>query len=172
MIRTFLLAAATFAVAPFAVAQDRKPGEDRKPAEKAYSDAEFVKMATQCSMLEVKLGKLAAEQSKSDDVKKLANTLVRDHQGANEKLAAVAKELNIQLPTEIDAECKKCLEKFEAMKNDFNDKEYVTHVIEAHQKAIQWCKKASAQAQNQNLKDLADTMTRTLQTHLEMAKKI
>jgi putative membrane protein len=166
MTRLFLLTAATLSLATVASAQDRKP------ADKAYSDAEFVNMATQCGMLEVKLAKLAASNSKSEAVKALAKKLYDDHSQVNDSLAKVAKSAKLEVPTKMNEECTKKWEKFEAYKDNFDDKEYVAHVIKGHEEAIAWCNKAVAETKNADLKEYVAKLIPILQGHLDMAKKI
>src|SRR5262245_15237530 len=73
-------------------------GEDRKPIQKPFDDAEFVMMAASSGMAEVMIGKIGTEKAKNADVKKLAEAVVADHTKANDELKSVAKEAGILVP--------------------------------------------------------------------------
>src|SRR4051794_22478203 len=72
---------------------DAKAGAKLAPA-----DQKFVMKAAQGGMAEVKLGELAKEKGKSDEVKKFGEQMVTDHSKANEDLKGVASQKGITLP--------------------------------------------------------------------------
>jgi putative membrane protein len=147
-------------------------GEDRKPDEKPFDDAEFVKTAASSGMLEVELGKLAMTQAKSDAVKKLAETLVTDHTKANDALKKAATDAGLTVPDKLNEEHQKHLDSFKNYKGDNFDRDYVKHMIAGHEKGAALYKLASKEAKNAQIKDFAAKTLPVVQAHLEAARKI
>ena len=57
-------------------------------------DEKFVKEAAQGGMMEVELGRLAADKAASDDVKQFGKRMVDDHSKANDELMTLANNLS------------------------------------------------------------------------------
>jgi len=160
-----------FAVA--AVADDKtKPDDKTKKDDKAFTDAEFVKKAAIGGMHEVELGKLAAAQGKSDEVKKFGQKMVDDHSKANDELKAAAKKANLDVPSKLDDEHQKHVDKFKAMKGDEFDKAYIHHMVEDHEKDVAEFTKASKEAKDAGIKEFATKTLPVVQSHLDMIKKM
>lgn len=157
-------------------AEDPKPADkakdDTKKDDKAFSDAEFVKKAAVGGMHEVALGKLAASQGKSDEVKKFGQKMVDDHSKANEELKAAAKKANLEVPDKIDADHQKHIDTLKDMKGDEFDKAYVKHMLKDHEEDVAEFTKASKEAKDTNIKDFATKTLPTLKEHLDMVKKL
>jgi putative membrane protein len=64
-------------------------------------DKAFVKDAAIGGLAEVQLGRLAAERASSPDVKQFGQRMVDEHGKANDKLMAIAKQKNVEVPTEL-----------------------------------------------------------------------
>src|SRR4051794_20016014 len=65
-------------------------------------DEKFVKKAAQGGLMEVKLGEIASQKAKRDDVKQFGAQMVKDHSKANEELKAVASQKGIALSDQLD----------------------------------------------------------------------
>jgi len=59
----------------------------------------FLKKAIEGNYAEVQMGKLAQKNSQRDDVKAFGQTLVNDHDAANQKAIDAAQSMNINPPT-------------------------------------------------------------------------
>jgi putative membrane protein len=147
-------------------------GEDRKPAQKPFDDAEFVKMAAIGGMTEVQLGKIGAEKARNADVKKLAERLVADHTKANEGLKKAAKDAGLAVPEQIDREHQAHIDHFKDFKGEDFDRAFIDHQVKDHEKDIALFTRASKEAKNSVIKDFAAKALPTLQEHLEEAKKL
>jgi len=145
--------------------------EDKPPAD-AFDDATFVKMAANDGMHEVELGKIAQVQAKNDDVKKFAETMVKDHTKANEELKTAAKAANIAVPDKIDDKHQKEIDRFKDYKGTNFDADYMKHMVTDHTEAVTLFTRASKEAKNKELKDFATKTLPTIQAHLEQAKKL
>ncbi len=165
------LAAAVFTTGVIAGPDDKKSGDDKSAQSKAFDDAEFVTKAASSGMAEVELGRLAAAQAKSDDVRKLGQKLADDHAKANERLTEAAKKAGLTVPTKLASDHQQVVEKMKEAKADF-DREYVKHMVKSHEAGTKLFKQASQEAKHAEIKDFAKDTLPTLEEHLDMAKKM
>src|SRR5215212_4467985 len=68
----------------------------------ATADHKFALAAATGGMMEVELGKLAAEKGASDEVRQFGQRMVDDHTKANEELMQLASSKGMALPTAPD----------------------------------------------------------------------
>lgn len=147
-------------------------GQDRKPDQKPFDDAQFVQKAASGGLHEVELGKIGMTQAKSDDVKKFAEMLVTDHGKANDELKKCAKEAGIEVPDKMSEEDQKEVDKFKNYKGTNFDQDYMKHMLTDHEKDVALFKRASKEAKNPKIKDFAAKTLPVLQAHLDQARKI
>src|SRR6267142_3254627 len=62
-------------------------------------DKTFMKKAAKGGMMEVTMGKLAAQNAQSDDVKSFGKRMVTDYSGANDELKSIAAKKGVKLPS-------------------------------------------------------------------------
>jgi len=140
--------------------------------DKAFDDAEFVKKAASGGMTEVMMGQLGTKMGQSAGVKQFSETLIADHTKANRELMTVAKAAGLSVPEAISADDQKHVEMIKEHKGAEFDKAFVDHMVKDHEKDIAEFKRASTEAKDPNIKAFATKTLPTLQTHLEMAKKL
>jgi len=72
------------------------------PATKSSSlsvkDKTFMRKAAKGGMMEVAMGRLAAQNAQSDDVKSFGKRMVTDHSKANDELKSIAAKKGVKLP--------------------------------------------------------------------------
>lgn len=134
-------------------------------------DQTFIKEASQGGMMEVKMGRLAAQKGHSEAVRQLGQKLVQDHSKANQELKLLASQKNITLPTETPSEHEAMLSHLQSLEGAEFDKAFRKHAVEDHQKDIQKFQTAS-QSPDADLKAFAQKTLPVLQQHLQMAEKI
>jgi putative membrane protein len=135
------------------------------------ADKDFVMKTAQASMAEVTLGQMASSKATSPDVKNFANRMVSDHGKANDELKQLAQNKGLTLPADVDAESKKTADKLtKASGNDF-DKQYMTAMVDGHEKVVKEFEKKSKDAKDPDLKTWVTNTLPTLQDHLKMAKE-
>jgi putative membrane protein len=144
--------------------------DDKKAA--PFDDATFVRTAAIAGMFEVHLGKLAAERTKNDDVKKFAEMMVKDHTAANEELKAAAKAAGIAVPDKIDDAHQQKYEAFKAYKGKDFDGDYMKQMVKDHTDAVALFTQASKEAKHKELRDFATKTLPVIQGHLDKAKKL
>jgi putative membrane protein len=171
-----LLAILFLFVGTVAYAQDANSGsKPKKPAAKAAAvpDAQFVTKAAQGNMAEVNLGKLAAEKSQSDDVKKFAQMMVDDHSKAEQDLEGVASKNNWTVPKDVSAQQKAEQQRLEKLSGAAFDRAYVQMMVKDHTKDVaEFKNEAASTSANSDLKDFATRTYPTLDNHLTRIKAI
>ena len=72
------------------------------PPPTKVDDKKFLKDAATGGLMEVELGKLAAQKGSSDAVKQFGQKMADDHRKANKELKQVASKDNIKVPDALD----------------------------------------------------------------------
>lgn len=102
----------------------------------AANDKQFITNAIKGDISEVTLGNLAAQKGATAGVRSFGQTLVVDHDKAKQQAIAVAKELGVTPPTTMMPEAKTEYDKLSGMKGAAFDKEFVSFMVQDHQKDI------------------------------------
>jgi putative membrane protein len=130
--------------------------------------AQFVKDAAQDGMTEVELGRLAQSKSSNGDIKKFADTMVRDHSQANTELKSIAQSKGLAVPAGLDAEHSAMVKNLQSKTGAAFDKAYAQHMSADHDKAIALFE-AQAQGSDQDLAAFAQKTLPTLEQHKQMS---
>lgn len=140
------------------------PAPANKGAAKAGSklssaDKTFMMNAAKGGMMEVEMGKMAAQNGQSADVKKFGNRMVTDHSKANNELMALAKEEGVSLPGAKSAGKWK------------SDKDYMNDMVKDHQKDLAEFQKEAQSGTDPDLKAFAAKGAKMVSGHLKMAQE-
>ena len=158
-----------------AFAQESASGSRAKPTHKkaAVPDAQFVTRAAQGNMAEVNVGKLAAEKSQNDDVKKFGQMMVDDHSKAEQDLEGVASKNSWTVPKDVSAQQKAEQRRLEKLSGSAFDRAYVRMMIKDHTTDVaEFKNEAASTSANPDLKDFATRTYPTLDNHLTRIKAI
>ena len=136
----------------------------------AQQDADFAKDAAIGGKFEVEMGKTAQSKGKSQDVKDFGKKMVDDHTKANDKLAAVAKDLKITLPSALDQQHKDTADRLSKLSGDQFDREYAATMVKAHGEDLAAFEKEISTGQNAQLKQFASDTVPMIKQHQTMAK--
>lgn len=160
------LAAFALALACGVSAADRKSDDGKV----SRGDKSFIAKAIKDGATEVELGKLAAQNAQSAEVKQYGQRLADDHTKAGDELKAIASKLGY---TPKDAGPDKGeVKKFSKLKGDKFDREYAKFMVKDHEKAVKLFEKESQKGDSGELKAFASKTLPTLQDHLRMAKDL
>ena len=134
--------------------------------------SEFVKQAAAGGEYEIRSSKLALKQSKSEDVKRIAQKLIDDHTKAGKELKATVKDggVKAKIPEKLDQKHQTMMEELKKAKGttaDF-DKLYLDQQLSAHQDAIALFSGYAKGGDNDKLKSFAEATLPTLQEHQKM----
>jgi putative membrane protein len=130
----------------------------------------FITKAIQGNLAEVQIGQLAQEKSQNSDVKAFGQQLVTDHNDANSKATAVAKDLGVTPPDEPSKKQKADYDKLTKLSGDAFDKQFAQHMVMDHKKDISEYK-ADSKKKDPTASYASDALP-TLQKHLEMAQSL
>ena len=147
-------------------------GEQTGMANMTSQDRNFIMDAAMGGMMEVELGRVAAQQGASDAVKQFGQRMVDDHSKANSELMSLASSKGITLPTELDAKHREHVTKLSAMSGADFDREYGKMMASDHRKDVSEFEKESTRGTDPDLKAFATKTLQTLQEHLRLAETL
>jgi putative membrane protein len=128
--------------------------------------------AAYSSLLEIEMGRYAQQNAVNSRVKNFGAMMVRDHTKANDQLKALAAKKNVTLPVTLDQDHLDKMNKIKEKKGAEFDKEYMSHMVDQHEKDTDMFRRQSENGQDQSLKDFAGKTLPTLITHQDSARKI
>ncbi len=123
-------------------------------------------------MMEVDLGKLAAQKSSNPSVQQFGQRMVTDHGKAGEKLKEIVTKNGGTLPAEISSSQQKAIDKLSKLSGEDFDKEYVSMMVKDHKKDLKEFQHAAKHAENTDLKEFAESTAHVIQEHLTMIEGI
>jgi len=135
-------------------------------------DHDFIMEAAMGGLMEVELGRVAAQQGTSDAVKQFGQRMVDDHSKANTQLMTLAQSKGITLPTALDDKHRNELTKLSAMTGAEFDRAYSKMMLSDHKKDVSEFEKQSTRGTDPDLKAFATQTLPTLQEHLQMARAL
>jgi putative membrane protein len=135
-------------------------------------DRSFLSEAARDGNAEVELGRIAAEQASSTEVKQFAERMVKDHEAANQKLMALAREPKVKEPPPPDKEAQTRMQELRGMSGAKFDQAYMRHMIEDHVKAVDLFRHEAANGEDTTTRELAGALLPILQEHLQIARQI
>lgn len=136
------------------------------------ADQEFVKEANIGNLKEVELGRLAQRQASNDRVRQFAQKLIDDHSKANDELATLARTKSISLASQLPADHKQMVDKFNQMRGEEFDREFVQHMIRGHEKMIQEFDRQARTGEDAQIKAFAQRQLPILRSHLQQARDL
>ena len=135
-----------------------------------HSDKKFLTEAAEGGMMEVELGKLAADKGTDADVKSFGQRMVDDHTKANDKLKQLAASKGLTLPSDMGAMEKHTLHELQGKKGADFDRLYMSYMVKDHKKDVGEFDHESKSAKDGDVKAFAADTLPTLQDHLKMAQ--
>ncbi|MGA3065232.1 MAG: DUF4142 domain-containing protein [Tepidisphaeraceae bacterium] len=135
-------------------------------------DRDFMNNAALGGMFEIQESRVAVEKTATDAIKKFANQMIDDHTSINEKLAKVAGDKMVTIPTVLDSDQQKQVDDLGQLSGADFDKQYVKDQVDAHKDAVKLFQKEIDDGQDVDVKALATRTLPTLQHHLEMAETL
>lgn len=136
------------------------------------TEVAFVKSAGAGNAAEVKMAELALKNAKSDDVKNFAQMMIKDHTQANDDLAVVAKNHNIDFPPDAPEKEKALGMKMLDVKGEAFDKAYVKHAVKDHTKDVAEYKEAQGEVKDEKLAAYVNKVEPIVASHLKMAEEL
>lgn len=142
------------------------PSKAAAPGDKlAAQDEQFVTLAAKGNQEEIHMGKMAAQQGQSAEVKKMGTTIAADHQKAQDQLMQIAQQKGVKprLPRDQMKMSKKDMANF--------DQVWIAMMINDHQKEIAVFERQAQQGADADLKAYARKTVPVLKKHLKMVQQ-
>jgi putative membrane protein len=136
------------------------------------ADHKFAMEAAMGGMMEVELGRLAAQKGASDEVRQFGQRMVDDHSKANEELMRVASSKGMTPPAALNAKHQAEMQKLSALSGEKFDKEYVKMMVKDHKKDVGEFEKEATRGADPDVKAFAAATLPTLREHLQMIQRI
>jgi putative membrane protein len=150
----------------------RAAGQQAGMANMSSPDRDFLMDAAMGGLMEVELGRIAAQKGMSDSVKQFGQRMVDDHSKANQELMSLASSKGVTLPTALDEKHQKDVTKLSAMSGAEFDRAYSKMMLSDHTKDVKEFEKQSTRGADPDLKAFASKTLPTLQEHLQMARSL
>jgi putative membrane protein len=137
------------------------------------ADNVFLENAIQGSYAEVQGSKLAQEKTSDADVKEFAAAMIKDHTAMIEEASALAKSKGYEPPTEPSVMQRTELVALRALSGGAFDTMYVDRIgVASHEATIKQFETASQEAEDADVKAMAQKTLPKLRHHLEMAQAL
>src|SRR5664280_238274 len=133
----------------------------------SMADKNFILAAAQGGMTEVKLGELAAQNGKRDDVKAFGQMMVKDHSAINDDLKALAAQKGVTLPDSLDAKHQAMVDKMAALKGSEFDDAYIASMINDHKADAKEFKAEAAETNDADIKSFLGKSIPVVDEHLQ-----
>ena len=106
-------------------------------ADTANQDAkDFIHHVAIVNMTEIELGKVAANRSTTNEVKKFARMMIDDHSASGDKLNTVASDLKIEAPSQLDDKHVDQRDKLAQLRGADLDRDYTSAMVDGHKDLV------------------------------------
>ena len=142
-------------------------------AKLSSGDEKALKDMAQANINEIAAAKIALNKAESSEVKAFAQKMVDDHGDALTKVQTVAKQKDVTLPTEPDAQHKAMADKLEKESGDAFDKMYMENAgTKDHKMVLSKLQSDAKNIKDHDVKALADAHTPVVEQHLKSAEQM
>jgi putative membrane protein len=164
--KTYLTGAVFAAlIAASAVAQQNQS------ADRMATDSDFLAKAAQGGMAEVELGKLALAHGSSARIKYFGQRMVDDHSKANDKLARIAAQKGVALPTGLTQQDQATKDRLSGLSGAEFDRAYIQDMVKDHNEDIAEFSKEANGGHDPDIRKFASATLPTLREHLKLAER-
>jgi len=132
----------------------------------------FIKDMYSHNLYEIQVSQLAQKHAQDDEIKELAQMLIKDHQQANQQLKQIAQSAQVQVQEQLDPVHQAKLQKFQQLPQTEFGRKYANDQVAGHMVAVLELTYQSKKAQNEQVKQFATKMLPKMQQHLKMATQI
>jgi putative membrane protein len=140
------------------------------PRSSGSADVNFIVAAAQGGMAEVELGKLAAQQAQSSEVKQFGQRMADDHGRGGDELKSLAQSKGIKLPADLDAKDKALQTRLSKLQGSAFDRAYMRAMVSDHKKDIAEFRHESTAGKDSDVKSGAAKTLPMLEDHLKNAE--
>lgn len=147
-------------------------GRGQDPNEVNVQDDKFFHQAASGGMLEVELGRLAAEKASNAQVKAFGQRMVTDHGKANQQLMQIATSMRKQVPTQLLPEHRAHRDQLSRLSGAEFDRMYMQHMVMEHKKDVTGFEQQAQRGTVPELRSFAQQTLPVLREHMTMAQQL
>ncbi|MDB6017990.1 MAG: outer membrane protein [Pedosphaera sp.] len=136
------------------------------------AEAKFIREAFQHGQDEIQLGQLIVQKGQSQAVKNFGQRLIDDHTTINQRLAQIAAQKGVTLPTGLDSGHQKRVDKLANLTGADFDRAVERDAVRDHEKDIRMYEHADKNLQDPDIKAFTERTIPVLQQHLDLAKQL
>ena len=148
-----------------------KEGE-RMNDELTNYDKMFLEIASSAGIMEVELGKLAAERGSREEVIAYGKMMIDEHSKINEEFRKLLENLNVTVPNGMNERNLEMVKEHAALTGQEFDSKYVQTMIDDHKLATEKFQEALSVAKNEEYKKFLASMIPIVRMHYEMAQEL
>ncbi|WP_213949200.1 DUF4142 domain-containing protein [Luteibacter sp. dw_328] len=141
-------------------------------ARSSAADTDFVRKASSGNLTEIALGKLAADQASSDDVKKYAARMVTDHTQGNEQLGKLAGSKGIQIATAPDVAQQHDIDRLKGLDGAAFDRAYSDVMVRSHKLTAGLYELEATKGEDTEIRAFAHDTLPVLREHEKLADSL
>jgi putative membrane protein len=142
----------------------------------SWSPANVLAHISTGDSLEVEIARLAESKAASDDVKSVAETIIRDHSANRDEALQLAQQEQIALtPPPADtsaAHASSVMQQLQALQGEEFDRAFVQRQIEHHQDEVRKLTTMQSTVQDPEVRDFVDRTLTAVQEHLDQLQQI
>ncbi len=146
-------------------------GAMKKGEVASIGDNAFMRQAAHDGTMEVELGQVASQQAADPDVKAFGQRMVTDHSAANNKLMALGRSKNVDLPTAPTAAQRLEIDRLKGKTGADFDRAYMAKMVSDHEADIKAFEKEVADGKDPDVVAFAQQTLPTLREHLRLARE-
>lgn len=121
----------------------------------AKDQSDFLVNAYSNGLLELALSDVAKQKAQAKRVQKFADEMVREHRKLNDELKDLATQKQLTMPSDLTADQQKQLNELKNRLGGAFDRQYVSLMLDEHQKAVDQFEKASRDYEDADVQVLA-----------------
>ena len=142
----------------------------RTPTSLSLQDRDFLERAAEGNNGEAAMGRVA-EKNGTGAIVRYGRMMVADHGAAQTRLAVIARQYNISLPTSL-GEHQAGFDRIVDLKGEDFDREFIKVMKDDHQQAVLLYQSEASGGSDASLVAYAKEMLPKIQSHLEHAKSL
>lgn len=141
-------------------------------AKTTATDTDFIRRASSASLTEIALGKLAADQASSNDVKKYAERMVADHTKANESLGKLAGSKGVQIAVAPEPAQQQGIDRMKGLDGAKFDRAYSDAMVRDHKLVTGLYELEAEKGEDVDIRDYARSQLPMLKEHEKLAQSL
>src|SRR3954470_22853071 len=136
------------------------------------NDLPFLREAAGANLMEVTLGRVAQSRGSDTRVRDFGGRMVTDHTNLQQKLTTFTSTYGIGFTPGLSTQQQQDVNRLQSLSGSQFDREYITMMVQDHQKDINKFENQSRNADSPRVRELAMQSLPVLQQHLSLAQRV